>query len=108
MTGLAEMFPGIAFNDLSKQDQDRWAGQMTHTSTTHFSGKTNYAPWDHGINCAYIFCLEDKVLPYDIQQNMADLLGSKSGRSVVKSSHYPFLSASSELLEALESVTRAV
>ncbi len=98
------MFPQIGFNDLSAEDQARWAKEATHTSAALFATPSSYEPWATGIPCSYIFTSDDNALPLVFQQGMAQQLGPEPRTATLKSGHCPFLSMPDELLKALETV----
>lgn len=104
MTGVAELLPEVAFNDLDAEGQAKWAKEMTHTSAALFATPSGFEPWANGVPCGYIFCELDNALPLPIQQQMASQLGSEPVVASVKASHNPFLSVPDELLKAVQTV----
>jgi hypothetical protein len=104
VSGDADMFPRIGFNDLPPGEQARWAKEATHTSAALFATPSSYEPWANGIPCSYIFCSEDNALPLPLQQGMVQQLGPEPRTASLKSGHCPFLSMPIDLLRALETV----
>lgn len=98
------MLPQVAFNDLSADDQARWAQEMTYTSAALFAAPWGYEPWAAGVPCSYIFCTNDNALPLPYQQGMAQQLGPEPRTASLPSGHCPFLSMPDDLLTAFESV----
>ncbi|KAH9908439.1 alpha/beta-hydrolase [Xylariomycetidae sp. FL2044] len=104
VTGVPEMLPQVAFNDLDPKAQEEWGKEMTHTSAALFATPSGFEPWANGVPCGYIFCTEDNALPYPLQQLMSQQLGPEPVSATIKSSHCPHLSIPDELVSAIKSV----
>ncbi|KAI2607873.1 alpha/beta-hydrolase [Hypoxylon sp. NC1633] len=99
-----ETLSRTAYNDLSEEDQSKWAKELSPTSIALFEGVSQYEPWSEGVPCAYVFCSEDNGLPPQRQQNMAALLGPESVTRTIKSGHSPFLSMPDKLVETIAEI----
>ena len=106
MVGDASMFPQVLFNDLSPEEAERWAKEVSHTSAALFAAPSGYEPWANGIPCGYIFCEDDNALPLSYQQGMTEQLqlGPDSKTVSLKADHCPFVSRYEEVLSALRSM----
>lgn len=91
----------IFYNDMSAEEQAKWAAQLSHTSAAVFSGKSTYEPAKH-MPCTYILCEEDKAIPFQLQQGIAASLGSDATTFTIEASHSPFLSTPDKLAEGIE------
>lgn len=98
------MLPQVAFNDISPEEQTKWAAGMTHTSAALFATPALHEPWANGIPCSYILHTEDNALPLAHQQGMAQLLGPEAKTATLKAGHCSFLSIPDQLVKAIESV----
>lgn len=98
------MIPEVALNDLSPEEQTKWAAEMTHTSAALFAAPALYEPWANGIPCSYIFHTEDNALPLAHQQGMAQLLGPDAKTAMLNAGHCSFLSIPDDLVKAIESM----
>ncbi|KAI1390483.1 alpha/beta-hydrolase [Hypoxylon trugodes] len=96
-----EMLASVAYHDLDEESQSAMAQNVSYTSAVLFEGESEYEPWSEGIPCGYIFCSEDKILPPQIQQDMAAQLGPEPVTTTLKSGHSPFLSVPDELVAAI-------
>ncbi|KAH8788139.1 Alpha/beta hydrolase fold-1 [Diaporthe sp. PMI_573] len=105
VTGNPEMIPQVGLNDLSPEEQTKWAAEMTHTSAALFAAPALYEPWANGIPCSYIFHTEDNALPLAYQQGMAQLLGPDAKTATLKAGHSSFLSIPDQLVKVIESMT---
>ncbi|POS75133.1 hypothetical protein DHEL01_v206467 [Diaporthe helianthi] len=103
VTGNPEVLPQVGFNDLSPEEQARWAPEMTHTSAALFTAPALFEPWANGIPCSYIFHTEDNALPLAYQQGMAQMLGPDAKTATLKAGHCSFLSIPNQLVKAIES-----
>jgi hypothetical protein len=92
-----EMF----YHDISEEEQTKWVGMLKHSCESVYRAPVPYEPW-HDFNCMYIFCTNDKALPYSAQQQMAAVLGEKVPSVSLDSSHSPFLSMPEKVMEAVE------
>lgn len=104
MTGVRDMLPQVAFNDLGKDEQAKWSQAVTHTSAAVFATPSAFEPWASGVPCGYIFCSDDNALPLPIQQEMAAQLGPDAVSATLQSGHCPFLSVPNQLLDAVQKV----
>ncbi|ORY58149.1 Alpha/Beta hydrolase protein [Pseudomassariella vexata] len=104
VTGVAEMLPQVAFNDLSAEAQEKWGKEMTHTSIQLFGTPSSYEPWANGVPCAYIFLSDDNALPYPVQQQMAAQLGPEPISVTLKSSHCAYLSIPDQVVSAVQDI----
>ncbi|PBP23973.1 hypothetical protein BUE80_DR005105 [Diplocarpon rosae] len=100
-TAVASLLPQVAFNDLPAEQAEQYAQDVTHSSSVVFATPSTFEPWAHGIRCAYIFCTEDRALPYPNQQQMAAQLGAGPVTWTLKAGHCPFLSVPEQLLEVV-------
>lgn len=98
------MLPQVGLNDLSPEEQTKWAAEMTHTSAVLFAATALYEPWANGIPCSYIFHTEDNALPLAYQQGMAQLLGPDANTATLKAGHCSFLSIPNQLARVIESM----
>ncbi|CAG9988236.1 unnamed protein product [Clonostachys byssicola] len=104
VVGNPDLMNEIMFNDLDPEEQTKWAKEMTHTSAQPFAIPSTYEPWANGIPCSYIACSNDNGLPYPLQQQLWEQLGSKPKVVTLEAGHCPFLSAPDELLAAINEV----
>lgn len=95
------MMPQIAFNDLPTEQAALYVSQMSHSAAVVFATPSTYEPWANGVPCAYIFCTDDNVLPFQIQQQMASQLGPEPTTFTLKAGHCPFLSIPDKLVEVI-------
>ncbi|KAI6712533.1 hypothetical protein JHW43_004943 [Diplocarpon mali] len=98
-TAVASLLPQVAFNDLPAEQAEQFAQDVTHSSSVVFATPSTFEPWANGIRCAYIFCTEDRALPYPSQQQMAAQLGPEPVTWTLKAGHCPFLSVPEQLVE---------
>ncbi|KAF3760851.1 alpha/beta-hydrolase [Cryphonectria parasitica EP155] len=104
VSGNPDMIPQVGFNDLSAEEQSKWAKEMTYTSAALFATPAEYEPWASGIPCAYVYTSEDHALPLPVQQGMSSQLGPEAKTATLKAGHCPFLSMPDGLVKAVESV----
>ncbi|KAF5696148.1 signal peptide protein [Fusarium mundagurra] len=95
----------IFYHDVEADAQAKAIAALKHQSRRVYVDKVEYEPW-HDIPCFFLFCDEDRAVPLGIQQNLASMLGPDSGSFHVKSSHSPFLSMPTELIEGLEQAAK--
>ncbi|KAK8136089.1 hypothetical protein PG984_004029 [Apiospora sp. TS-2023a] len=104
VVGVPEMIPQVAFNDLSGEEQTKWAKEMTHTSAALFATPSGHEPWASGTPCGYIHCSDDNALPFPIQQQMVAQLGPSPKTVTLKAGHCPYLSIPDQLVEAVKAL----
>lgn len=98
------MVPDLALSDLSAEDREKWAKEMTYTSAALFASPALYEPWANGVACSYIFTADDGAIPLAVQQGLAQQLGPEAKTASLKANHSPHVSMPEELVKAIESV----
>lgn len=78
------------------------AMQMIRThSTQTFVDKATYEPWNDNVNCAYIFCDQDRAVVPAYQELAIDRLGPDAPVYHIDTAHSPFLNKPKELADIL-------
>ncbi|KAF5011076.1 hypothetical protein FDECE_2815 [Fusarium decemcellulare] len=91
----------VFYHDMDEEAQKKTIAALQHQSAPVFTGTVTYEPW-HDIECMYFFCDDDQALPLPIQEQMAQMLGSKALSFHTKASHSPFLSQVDDVVKGLE------
>ena len=104
MREVTELLPEVAFNDLDAEAQARGMQQRMHTSAAFFTSPSAFEPWSQGVRCAYIHTELDHTLPFQVQQQMAALLGPLPVTASIRASHNAHLSVPDELVATFQAV----
>lgn len=95
--------PGEMFyNDLSREEAQKWSEALTHHSFRALSSKSTYAAYKD-IPTTYIYCTKDNALPIFAQEKMVEDvrdLGVSLDTETLEASHSPFLSMLDVLVAA--------
>ena len=92
------------FNDLSKEEQDKWVSELRPVLTkTQFSPISN-AGYKH-YPVTYLYCDNDQALPPQVQKMMVETNGPHFKTESCYSSHSPFLSQPERVLQLVQGIT---
>ncbi|EUC44144.1 hypothetical protein COCMIDRAFT_27452 [Bipolaris oryzae ATCC 44560] len=98
--------PELFYNDLSEEEQKRWAAGLRTQGIASFTTPTTYAAWKYIPSC-YLLCQDDLALPPAVQEEMvkaAEEAGAIMHVTRIKSGHSPFLSRVDETAEWIQRV----
>jgi pimeloyl-ACP methyl ester carboxylesterase len=96
----------VAFNDLEGDAHEGHLLEIVHSSAAILDAGATYEPWTQGVPCGYLFCTDDNILPFPVQQRMVQRLGPDTVFYVVNSGHCPHNSAPKDLISAVKAVER--
>ncbi|RMZ67766.1 signal peptide protein [Pyrenophora seminiperda CCB06] len=91
----------VFYHDLDEVAQKAAISKLKHQSARIFTDEVTYEPWNE-VPSMYFFCENDKALPLQVQQGMAQMLGADTPTYKTVGSHSPFLSQPQEVVEGLE------
>ncbi|KAE8394363.1 hypothetical protein ETB97_007211 [Aspergillus alliaceus] len=92
------------FGDLEKEERAKWAAVLRPQPADGWRGTTTYAGW-RVVLSVYLLCEEDKSLSISLQEQFADLAGSKLVRC--SAGHVPQLSQPHRVVEVIKDAVSA-
>ena len=97
----------ITFSDLPPEEALAWASKMPHHSTATFVDELTYPAYRH-IPSTYLFMLDDKVIPLEMQKGFVEKANQQSNTKIATYSsgggHVPFISTPESVVEVVRKV----
>ena len=97
----------LSFSDLPLEEALRWARKMPEHSTPSFREKLTY-PGYNDVECHYVVCEGDKIIPPEFQYSMIELLKKSTGRDVgvhkIDAGHIPTVSQPDNLAKIIKNI----
>lgn len=87
------------FNDLPPNETDKWISNLQSQPLTGWNVTITYAGWKE-IPSVYLICENDQIIPAELQENMATMIGAKVERC--KSGHMVMLSMPERVAEVIK------
>ncbi len=107
MTLGAEGNSKVTYSDLPPEEALAWASKMPHHSTATFGGELTYPAYRH-IPASYLFMLDDKVIPLEMQRSMVEKANQHSESQLItyssRGGHFPFISTPDSVIEVVRKV----
>jgi hypothetical protein len=94
------------YNDLSKEEQDRWVAELAPGPAIAQMTPITYAAYQH-YPTTYLYCSGDQALPLEIQEMMVKGSGAPFATETCTSGHSPFLSQPETVLKVVEKIAAA-
>lgn len=96
--------PGHRFyNDLPKEEQDRWVGELAPVPVIAHMTPVTYAAYKY-YPATYLYCTQDQALPLEVQESMVKGTGVDFLTDICNAGHSPFLSQPTTVLKVVEKI----
>lgn len=92
----------LLFSDLPDNEKSKWLAALRPQPAHGWDDKITYTGWKD-VPSVYLICESDKLLPTAVQEQLADLAGSKVERC--SAGHVPQLSQPERVVEVIKAAS---